>query len=104
MNRAIIMRDSQRQLVYYWYAERGRDVASEYLSKVLLLRDAILMNRTDGALIRLTTAIHPGETEHDADRRLQEFIDAAVPTLAQYLPTQSGRLAKLEVPSKSVKR
>ena len=104
INRAIIMREGHKQLVYYWYAERGRSVASEYLSKLLLLKDAILINRTDGALIRLTTSINAGEAEQDADRRLQAFINVAVPALAQYLPTKSGKLAKAETPLKSARR
>ena len=79
-------------------------VASEYLSKLLLLKDAILKNRTDGALIRLTTPIKAGEAEQGADRRLQAFIDVAVPALAQYLPTKSGKLAKAEMPPNSDKR
>ena len=46
------------------------------------------MNRTDGALVRLTTQIYDGETEYDADRRLQAFMRDAVPTLSQYLPSE----------------
>ncbi len=36
------------------------------------------MNRTDGALIRLTTPIFPNESDKDADKRLQEFIPDTV--------------------------
>ena len=53
VNRAIIERDNSRQLVYYWYEERGRSIASEYWSKWYLLSDAITKNRSDGALVRL---------------------------------------------------
>ena len=101
INRAIITRGSERQLVYYWYDERGMAVANEYWSKLLLLKDAILNNRTDGALIRLypamkimlITEIAPGEAEHDADKRLQEFANAVVPTLANFLPKAPSKLA-----------
>ena len=98
INRAIIMRGSEKQLVYYWYEERGMTVANEYWSKLLLLRDAILKNRTDGALIRLITPIYPGEIEHDADKRLQEFAAAAVPTLANFLPKAPSELAAASAP------
>ena len=98
INRAIIMRGSSRQLVYYWYEERGLAVANEYWSKLLLLKDAILKNRTDGALIRLITPIYPGEAEHDADKRLQEFATAAVPTLAKFLPKAPSELAAAVAP------
>ena len=87
-NRAIIERNGSRQLVYYWYEERGRSVANEYWSKWYLLSDAMLRNRSDGALIRLITAIAPGELEHDADRRLDSFLQVLRPILREYLPSQ----------------
>jgi exosortase D (VPLPA-CTERM-specific) len=101
INRAIIMRGSDKQLVYYWYEERGVSVANEYWSKLLLLKDAILKNRTDGALIRLTTPVYPGEGEHDADKRLQEFASAAVPTLANFLPKAPSKLTAAMMPLKA---
>ena len=85
-NRAIISRGREKQLVYYWFDERGRSVANEYLAKFYLLKDAIFKNRTDGALIRLITPISPTENEADADRRLTEFTQAVVPALKGYLP------------------
>jgi exosortase D (VPLPA-CTERM-specific) len=87
-NRVIIERDSAKELVYYWFDERGRKIASEWLAKWYLLKDAILMNRTDGALVRLMTPLQPGETERDADERLQAFMGDAVPTLSGYLPSE----------------
>jgi len=101
VNRAIIMRGSDKQLVYYWYEERGVSVANEYWSKLLLLKDAILKNRTDGALVRLTTPIYPGEGEHDADKRLQEFANVAVPTLANFLPKAPSKLTAAMMPLKA---
>ena len=85
-NRVVIARGKDKQLVYYWFEERGMKIANEYLSKLFLLRDAVLENRTDGALVRLTTAVYPGEAEADADNRLQEFMRIAVPSLEPYLP------------------
>jgi len=90
LNRAIISKGSTKQLVYYWFDERGAQIANEYVSKLYLLRDALLSNRTDGSLIRLTTVIYPTENESDADARLQEFIQSAVPKLTDYLPAEPG--------------
>ena len=87
LNRVIISKGSQRQLVYYWFDERGMKIANEYWSKLYLLKDAILKNRTDGALVRLTTPIYPGEDEKDADKRLQDFTQAVVPNLVGFLPS-----------------
>jgi exosortase D (VPLPA-CTERM-specific) len=105
INRAIINRGSDRQLVYYWYEERGITVANEYWSKLLLLRDAILENRTDGALVRLITPIYTGENEREADDRLQEFARIAAPTLANYLPkAPSERVAAVTRPNPAIQR
>jgi exosortase D (VPLPA-CTERM-specific) len=89
-NRLIIERGGTKQLVYYWFDERGRTIANEYWAKWYLLVDAITKNRTDGSLIRLITQIFPGETEADADRRLRSFMRIAVPTIDAYLPDERG--------------
>ena len=88
LNRAIIERNGSKQLVYYWYEERGRSIASEYWSKWYLLSDAIAKNRSDGALVRLITAIAPGELERDADNRLRVFMQDLRPHLREYLPSE----------------
>ena len=90
INRAIIERDGSRQLVYYWYDERGRSIANEYWSKWYLLLDAIVKNRSDGALIRLITPIAPGELDRDADNRLRAFMQELLPHLRDYLPSEVG--------------
>ena len=90
LNRAIIERNGSKQLVYYWYEERGRWIASEYWSKWYLLSDAITKNRSDGALVRLITPVLPGELERDADNRLQSFMRDLLPGLSGYLPSAAG--------------
>jgi exosortase D (VPLPA-CTERM-specific) len=90
LNRVIIAKESSRQLVYYWFDERGRKIADEYLAKWYLLADAIVKNRTDGALVRLVTQIYPGESDDDADRRLQSFMQAATSSLMDFLPSEAG--------------
>lgn len=86
INRAIIERDRSRQLVYYWFDQRGRKISNEYLMKWHLVKDAIFMNRTDGSLVRLTTPVFPDEDIEIADKRLQNFINMISPTLSSYLP------------------
>jgi exosortase D (VPLPA-CTERM-specific) len=90
LNRAIIERNGLRQLVYYWYEERGRRIASEYWSKWYLLSDAITKNRSDGALVRLITTVLASELERDADNRLQLFMHDLLPSLGGYLPSDAA--------------
>jgi EpsI family protein len=86
VNRALIERGSSRQLVYYWFQQRGRIITNEYLVKWYLLWDALRLNRTDGALVRLITTVPNGEDPTRADRRLAEFARAAVSELDTYVP------------------
>jgi exosortase D (VPLPA-CTERM-specific) len=88
LNRAVIERGSAKQLVYYWFVQRGRNVANEFLSKWYLFADSIIKNRTDGALVRVTTPLYAGESERDADLRLQAFVKELVPRLKGYLPAR----------------
>ncbi len=89
-NRVIIQKGPVKELVYYWFDERGRKIANEYWAKFYLLTDAIVKNRTDGALVRLTTQVAAGETERDADQRLRAFMQDAVPTLSEFLPADTS--------------
>ncbi|MBP8185051.1 MAG: VPLPA-CTERM-specific exosortase XrtD [Pseudomonas sp.] len=86
VNRVVIERAGQKQLVYYWFEQRGRRIASEYWVKWYLLLDALVRNRSDGALLRLTTPIGAFETAAAADQRLQDFIQLAVPRLSAHVP------------------
>jgi exosortase D (VPLPA-CTERM-specific) len=86
VNRAIVQYGAERQLVYYWFQERGRNITSEYLVKWYLMTDALLQNRTDGALVRLITPLRPSEPVSVADARLGQFTATVLPTLRDYLP------------------
>jgi EpsI family protein len=94
LNRVVIARDNNKQLVYYWFVQRGRNVANEYWAKWYLFVDAVTKNRTDGALVRLVTPFYPGESEHAADERLQSFIEQLQPHLRAYLPAETAPNAK----------
>lgn len=86
VNRTLIERAGQRQLVYYWFEQRGRRIANEYWMKWYLLVDALLRNRSDGALVRITTPIGTLESTGNADLRLIDFVRLAAPNLAAHIP------------------
>jgi exosortase D (VPLPA-CTERM-specific) len=86
VNRALISYGGQRQLVYYWFQQRGRIVTSEYLVKWYLLVDAVTRHRTDGALVRLIVPLSAANSEADADRELQGFIADIAPRLERFVP------------------
>ncbi len=86
VNRALVTFGGQQQIVYYWFQQRGRVITNEYLVKWYLFWDALTRNRTDGALVRLTTIVAEGEEVSAADARLSEFAASAVPRLHTYIP------------------
>jgi EpsI family protein len=76
----------ERNLVIYWFQAHDRVVASEYLSKYYLAADAIRMNRSDGALVRLITPMYPGETPDSAQARILGLGSQLIPQLDRYIP------------------
>jgi exosortase D (VPLPA-CTERM-specific) len=86
VNRAVIAYGTQRQLVYYWFQQRGRVITDEYLVKWYLVRDSIERRRSDGALLRVTVPLRPDQTAADADAELSRFITLLAPLLPAYIP------------------
>jgi exosortase D (VPLPA-CTERM-specific) len=86
VNRTLIELGTQRQLVYYWFQQRGRVVTNELAVKWFLFWDAVTRHRTDGAMIRVITAVPLGSNEVEADRRLAEFVSRVALDLPRYVP------------------
>jgi len=84
--RVQIDRAGERALVYYWFDQRGRRISDEFTMKWYLLRDAIVRNRTDGAMVRVITAVARNEDIRAADERLKGFVRVAAPRLGEYVP------------------
>jgi EpsI family protein len=63
VNKYSIHKGSEREVVLYWYQSGSRVIASEYLGKFLLMRDAVLDGRTDGSLVRIVLPDRPGAVE-----------------------------------------
>ena len=86
VNRAVIELGEQKQLVYYWFQQRGRIDTNEYLVKWHLLQDSLWRNRSDGALVRFVTPLGRNEDVATADARLAAFALQATSQLSQYVP------------------
>lgn len=82
----IISNGTNRQFVIYWYQAHGRSVASEYLAKIYMVEDAIRMNRTDGALVRVITPIGMNEATSTAKARAESFAAQLFPMLPRFIP------------------
>jgi exosortase D (VPLPA-CTERM-specific) len=86
VNRVVIQKGEAKQLVYYWFQQRGRNVTNEYSVKLWIFWDLLARNRSDGAVVRLVTPLRSGEDLEAADARLARFAADAVPKLASYVP------------------
>ena len=86
VNRAFIEKTGERQLVYYWFPQRGRILTTLYEVKLYTLWDALTKHRTDGALVRVITPVLQGEQVEDAEARLQGFTREIVPVLDGFIP------------------
>lgn len=86
VNRLVISKGEVKQLVYYWFQQRGRIITNEYMVKWYLFWDALTNNRTDGALMRLTTLVDQNDSLEDADRRLSEFAAKMSPIVTEFVP------------------
>lgn len=86
INEYVVQKGEQKQLVLYWYQAHGRLVASEYAAKFYLVADAMRMNRSDGALVRIVTPIVGGESSAQAEQRAIQFAGALMPNLQRYIP------------------
>jgi EpsI family protein len=83
LNRYVVEKRGERQLIFYWFQGRGRVVASDYLNKAYLFRDALVRRRSDGALVRVTV---PLGGEDRADASAHAFVREVLPRLEEWLP------------------
>jgi EpsI family protein len=86
VNRYVIVHGDERELVLYWYQSRDRVVADEFKAKFWVMADAIRLNRTDTALVRVIVPIHD-KNEEAATQTGTDFVKAAFSTIEHYLPS-----------------
>lgn len=84
INLAVIQKGLQKQVVLYWYQERGRIFDNEYWGRLYLIKDAILLHRTDGALVRISMPV-AGSVAQTVKAELK-FARNMTPILARYIP------------------
>lgn len=86
VNQAIIQKGETRMMVFYWFDQKGRKIAWDMAAKFWLAVDGVRTGRTDGALVRLTTAIAPNESDAAAQERLMGVIAKLHPQLSNFIP------------------
>ena len=84
VNKYLIQKDRDQQVVFYWYQSQGRAIAGEFDARVELIKNSIRRHRTDGALVRVMSPVY-GSVQETSDR-LVRYIQAMYPNLGEYLP------------------
>ena len=87
LNRALIQKGMQKQLVYYWFEGRGRRLTGDFAAKFYTVADGMTMGRSDGGLVRVITEVGPDANGvAEADARLQRFLAEALDRLPRFIP------------------
>ncbi|MEX0340565.1 MAG: VPLPA-CTERM-specific exosortase XrtD [Arenibacterium sp.] len=86
VNRAVIQKGVSKQLVYYWFEQRGQRMTNDFTAKMSVVYDSLAKGRTDGAMVRFITPIREDESDADADARLQRFMAQSLPSLPRFVP------------------
>lgn len=84
INKVLIQKGLDKQLILYWYQDRGRVIASEYWAKGYMIWDAMTQNRTDGSLVRISVPVTT--TTEDAYQYSLGFLRDVWPLLLDYMP------------------
>ena len=87
VNRVIIQKGLDRQVALYWYQSHGRVIASEYWSKIFMVYDAVRLNRSDAALVRVISPLGDGDDGSRATEDAAAFIRSLWPSLERHLPS-----------------
>jgi EpsI family protein len=89
VNRYIVQKGLDKQLVLYWYQSHDRVISSEYWSKAYLILDSMRLNRTDAALVRITVPFRDSDSVPDtaAEGTAVEIVKAMFPFLDGFVPS-----------------
>ena len=94
VNRYIVEKEDQRELVLYWFQNWHRATADEYLSKLYLIYDSIRYRRSDEALVRVLTPF-AGETDPPAEQHAMQFLREIYQPLKRQIWSGEPRAAVL---------
>ena len=87
VNRYVIQKGIDRQIVLYWYQGRGRVVANEFANRFWLMFDAATRHRSNGALVRIAAPVRSSAGSLEAaDAAAVDFTRALFPRLSSSLP------------------
>jgi exosortase D (VPLPA-CTERM-specific) len=81
-----LTKEDQHLLSSYFFLQRGRVITSPWMNKFYLLRDSLIRNRTDGALVRVELHMAGSQYLKKAQEELTAFIVRLWQILPDYVP------------------
>lgn len=88
LNRAVIQKGLDKQLVYYWFEQRGMRITNDFAAKISVLKDSLLIGRSDGGIVRFVTPIggNGPEATAEAEARIERLMAEVLPRLPRFIP------------------
>ena len=84
VNRYLVQKDREQQVVLYWYQSQAQAIAGEVPARIAMVKRALVHNRTDGAIVRVMSPVYGSARE--TSERLVAYVQALYPVLGDYLP------------------
>jgi len=84
VNRYIVSKGEDRDLIIYWYQTPYRVIANELTAKYYTILDGLRYHRSDTALVRVIVPI--GKSETEAESQAVQFVQGAFNPLREFLP------------------
>jgi len=88
----VLMKNGEKLVSNFWFQQRGRIIASEFLNKFYLLWDSLILRRSDGALVRVEMSLPSGRALDDAQSELDAFSGLVSRALGAHIPGQTASI------------
>jgi len=85
VNKYVVSKGENQDVVLYWFQSHGRVVANEFASKYYLIADSLRYHRSDTAIVKVTAPVLDGDTARSLDGAIR-FVQVVFPAVYRYLP------------------
>jgi len=83
--RSAYAKGETREVIYYWFAMRGKTMSDEYSLKLSEITGSMFHSRRDQSFIRISILVT--ENTEQAEARIEDFLRAFYPVIRDYLPS-----------------
>lgn len=83
--RAVYAMGSTREVIYYWFAMRGRTMSDEYSLKLAEITGSMFHSRRDQSFVRISAQAR--EDTAAARKRVEDFLRDFYPLIRDFLPS-----------------